>query len=88
MANYIKSGDILSQNIHFCEVNWWKYQALASRFDMNIFNPLTKEELEELSNNIEELSKNLESRNDDNSKIMENEINRIKEYVAFKMLHD
>lgn len=88
MANYIKSGDILSQNMHFCEVNWWKYQALASRFDMNIFNPLTKEELEEITNNIEELSKNLESRNDDNSKIMENEINRIKEYVAFKMLHD
>ena len=88
MANYIKSGDILMQNIHFCEVNWWKYQALASRFDMNIFNPLTKEELEEITNNMEELSKNLESRNDDNSEIMKNELNRIKEYVAFKMLHD
>ena len=88
MANYIKSGDILKQNIHFCEVNWWKYQVLSSRFDMDLFNPLTKEELEEITNNMEELSNNLESRNDDNSGIMKSEINKIKEYVAFKMLHD
>lgn len=88
MANYVKSGDILKQNIHFCEVNWWKYQALSSRFDMNLFNPLTKEELEEITNNMEELSNDLNSRTDDNSKIMKNELIRIKKFIAFKMLHD
>lgn len=88
MANYNKSGDITKQNLYFCEVNWWKYLALSSRYNMDLFNPITKEELDEIANNMEELSADLNSKSDDNSKIMENEINRIKEYVAFKMLHD
>ena len=88
MANYNKSGDITKQNLYFCEVNWWKYLALSSRYNMDLFNPITKEELDEIANNMEELSTDLNSKSDDNSKIMENEINRIKEYVAFKMLHD
>ena len=53
MANYNKSGDITKQNLYFCEVNWWKYLALSSRYNMDLFNPITKEERDEIANNIQ-----------------------------------